>query len=133
MTEAGAAADYGVVVTMDGRDAIVDPDATEALRLGRRRERIGGGEPRPALAEPPAGRRVSSAVAIVDGTFTCRRCGHAHGPADRPLEDGLVGNDAPVDERNAWAGLRESHTRFAIRRWWCGGCGLQVDVAVTLR
>lgn len=115
----------------------VDADATAELRLARRRERLGGREPRPSLDAPPAGgERRSSVVDRVelDGvpTHRCRRCGELLGPAAEPLASQLVEQVQPVAER--WphaAGLRGT-ARFRFRRHHCPGCASQLDTRVTL-
>ena len=123
VTEAGAARDYGVMVGDEG--------ATEALRATRRQERIGR-VPAPPLAEPPAGRRLSSTVALADGHYLCRRCGHGHGPTTDPLVSLLKLARSPVDERSPWPSARLGADRFELRRLFCPACAVQVDVQVAL-
>ena len=123
VTEAGAARDYGVVVG--------DETATEALRMARRRKRIGRA-PVPPLEEPPAGRRLNSTVVLSDGRYLCRRCGHDHGPTAEPLVSLLALARSPIDERTPWPSARPGADRFELRRLYCPACAVQVDVQVAL-
>ena len=123
VTEDGAARDYGVVVG--------DASATETLRAARRRARIGR-DPMPALAKPPAGRRLSSTVLLAYGHYLCRRCGHDHGPTAEPLVSLLALARSPIDERTPWPSARPGANRFEIRRLFCSACAVQVDVQVAL-
>ena len=123
VSEAGAVRDYGVVV---GDDA-----ATEALRAARRRQRIGR-DPTPSLAESPAGRRLSSTVALSNGRYLCRRCGHDHGPTTEPLVSLLTLARSPIDERTPWPSARPGAERFEIRHLFCPACAVQVEVQVAL-
>lgn len=123
VTEAGAARDFGVVIG--------DEAATEELRASRRQERIGR-EPAPPLESPPAGRRLSSTVVLAEGHYLCRRCGHDHGPINKPLVSLLTVSRSSVDERTPWPSARPGADRFEIRRLYCPACAVQVDVQVAL-
>ncbi|MDE0605317.1 MAG: hydantoinase B/oxoprolinase family protein [bacterium] len=123
VTEAGAARDYGVILG--------DGAATEALRVQRRCERIGR-YPAPPVEEPPAGRRLSSTVALADGRFVCRRCGHNLGSTTESLVSLLTLVRSPVDERTPWPSARPGAERFETRRLFCPACAVQVDVQVAL-
>ena len=123
VTEEGAARDYGVVVG--------DPSATEKLRASRRQERIGR-SPEPPLQEPLNRRRLSSTVVLAHGHYLCRRCGHDHGPIIKPLVSLLTLSRFPIDERTPWPSARPGADRFELRRLYCPGCAVQVDVHIAL-
>ncbi|MDE0238415.1 MAG: hydantoinase B/oxoprolinase family protein, partial [bacterium] len=123
VTEAGAARDYGVVIG--------DETATEELQASRRHTRIGK-DPAPPLDQTPAGRRLSSTVALADGHYLCRRCGHDHGPTNEPLVSQLTVARFPVNERTSWPSARPGDDRFEICRLYCPACAVQVDVQVAL-
>jgi N-methylhydantoinase B len=48
------------------------------------------------------------------------------------VKDHLVRGDASVVERWALAGARPGADRFVLRRFWCPGCAVQVDVELAL-
>lgn len=125
----GAARDYGVVVTATGE---VEEAVTTSRRSSLRSARIGGRAPRAPLEAPPAGRRLSRAIGIADGQHHCRRCGHELGPAHENVNEQLWCRRAAVDERAPLASARPGAERFELRRFFCPGCGAQVDVEVSL-
>jgi N-methylhydantoinase B len=145
VTVAGADRDHAVVVVATGPDpwdVAVDEPATAARREERRRARLGGRDPeRAAWSATPAGRRLSLTIELVDGhvgsgpAYRCRSCAVELGPVagtTAGVKDHLVRGDASVAERWALAAARPGAERFTLRRFWCPGCAVQVDVELAL-
>jgi N-methylhydantoinase B len=110
-----------------------DPEATVQLRLDRRRARLGGRDPRPALDEtPPGGRRLSCAIERRDDRLACRRCAADLGDASTPVKELLVRHETSVGTRWPWVDAGAGAARFVLRRFYCPGCALQADVEVNL-
>jgi N-methylhydantoinase B len=121
----GARRDYAVVPG--------DPVATTQLRHDRRRERLDGREPRPALAAPPpGGKRLSAAIERRADRLACRRCGADLGEATTPVKQLLVRHESTVGARWPWVDAGAGAARFVLRRFSCPGCAAQVDVEVNL-
>jgi N-methylhydantoinase B len=125
----GACRDYGVVVG----DGPADTAArTEVERSRRRAGRLGGRTPRPVLATPLAGRRMSSALVVADGRVACRRCGTDLCAPDDDVKHALVCEELPVGYRWPLVDTAPGASRFVFRRFHCPGCAAQVDCETNL-
>lgn len=141
VTVAGAARDYAVVVSPEPEPEpeggwTVDASATEAMRLARRRERLGGADPVPAADGPPPGRRVGTTLVLIgagdDRRFACRRCGHGLCGAAEDVKAALVLSESPAWERWPLSAAYEGARRFVVRRFYCPSCARQLFVEVNL-
>jgi N-methylhydantoinase B len=137
VSRAGAHRDFAVVLRdtkADLDDVVVDVEATRALRLARRRERLGGPEPL-SRNRVRAGRRLSTHFEAVRGdgdeVVLCAHCGTHICVAGESIHGGLVLREAGVGERFLLADRYEGSERFRIRHFYCPGCATQVDVQVT--
>jgi N-methylhydantoinase B len=125
-----AASDYAVRFADTASGPTVDRAATEALRTERLRTRLGGGVPRP-VAPTPTGRRLSATLRLDEdgGTpvITCSRCALALCDATENVFAHLLLDEQPARTfapvRLGYAGAE----RFTVRRFYCPGCGRQVD------
>jgi N-methylhydantoinase B len=124
----GARRDYGVVLDDAGR---ADVAATERERAGRRAQRI---RPRPVRASSSVaeGRRLSSTIAVAGHSYVCRSCGHEHGPTSEELKQRLVLDERSVGYRWTVVDAMAGSSRLVVRRFYCPGCAVQVDVEVNL-
>jgi len=125
----GARRDYGVVVDPDGTVRGAD---TDAERTRRRRERLGGREPRPTLDTPLAGRRLSSGLVAIANRVHCRCCGFDLGEAQTNVKSALVLQEASVGYRWPLVDDAPGAQRFVFRRFHCPGCATQLDTEVNL-
>ena len=125
----GARRDYGVVVDPDGTVRGAD---TDAERMRRRRERLGGREPRPTLDTPLAGRRLSSGLVAIAARVHCRCCGFDLGEAQTNVKSALVLQEASVGYRWPLVDDAPGARRFVFRRFHCPGCATQLDTEVNL-
>ena len=129
---AGAARDYGVVVRADGGEVVHDPEATDACRAQRRRERLGHAPSR-QLRPTSRGERVSANLRRDDGRLWCAGCGGELGAAGDDVYDALHLEERPVDRR-AVCGLHyPGSERFVLRHFHCPHCASQVDVQIGRR
>ena len=124
VSPAVAADVYGVVLN---ERLSVDGPRTTARRAELVRERLGGGEPAPAVELRPDGRRAVGDALLVepDGRASCARCGTALG------EGGAVGArdaalilDLPLASAGPSRGQDYGPHGFGIRQHVCPGCGL---------
>jgi N-methylhydantoinase B len=120
----GAARDYGVVAG--------DPNASSALRRARRTERLGGRTPLPPLPAPAGQRRLSSTLALDEDNIVCRCCGTQLGAAHANVKSSLMLDECTVGYRWPYVDGSPGSARFVVRRFWCPGCAVQVDVEVNL-
>jgi len=127
---------YGVVLMPHGGDWQIDYQGTQRARDAIRRERIGGGQPKSPLAEPP-GERVSRALCLItsDGrkVLACRRCGTGLGPSTRNVKELLV-----LDERllaDVFPDVQSYAERqaFVMRVFCCPACGQRIEVELNLQ
>ena len=68
--------------------------------------------------------RVSSALAIEDGTIQCGKCGHGFGGADGDWKAGAVVRERPMN--NAGGAAYKSRDHVLLRMFFCPGCGRQL-------
>jgi N-methylhydantoinase B len=120
----GAVRDYAVVAG--------DRAATEELRQARRRQRLGGREPRAPLATPRPGRRVTSTLVQQRDRLACRRCGTDLCDGSENVKHHLLVRESTVGERWPFVDGAAGASRFVLRRFFCPGCAVQVDVEVNL-
>jgi N-methylhydantoinase B len=120
----GAQRDYGVVLGAGDTDTVL---RTAAERARRRAARLGGQTPRPLLDTPLAGRRVSSALVVVDGRVACRCCGTDLCAPGDDVKQALVCEELPVGYRWPLVDTAPGAARFVYRRFHCPGCATQVD------
>jgi N-methylhydantoinase B len=126
VSRAGARRDYGVVLSDDGA---VDLAATDRERAARRAARIAPRSVRPGKGTA-AGRRLSSTVVVAGSMAVCRLCGHEHGPATDDVKQHLVLAESSAGYRWAVVDGMPGAARFVVRRFYCPGCAVQVDVEV---
>lgn len=131
----GALRDYGVVMSLQGDEAVIDQVATSHTRRTRLMARLGGREPAPA-APACDGRRLSSHFRVVEAAngqrIACATCGHQICDADTNLYEHLARDEAPAGERSTITARYPGSERFRIRYFYCPGCARQVDVHVAL-
>ena len=87
-----AARVYGVAI----ESGAVDTDATESLRLERRRERLRGADPEAEVAPPPGARKVGDLLYEVEGRWWCN--GADLGPVDENYREHCPVREKPVYE-----------------------------------
>lgn len=127
ISEAGARRDYAVVLS----GGAVDRDATEALRVTRRRDRLGGRDPLPRVRRR-GGRRLSSHFDVEGGNILCAGCGQTICKDGAPMLAALRCVEMPVGERFTLTAFYPGQERFRIRHFYCPGCGTQIDVQVAV-
>jgi N-methylhydantoinase B len=138
VSRAGALRDFGVVVIdtktdADLDDVTVDVAATRALRLARRRERLGGTEPL-ERGWARIGRRLSTHFESVrqgsEEGVLCAHCGRRICAVGESIHAGLILREKGVGARFSLSDRYEGSNRFRIRHFYCPGCATQVDVQV---
>jgi N-methylhydantoinase B len=114
---------YGVVI----RDGAVDELATHETRVGLRRERLNGVEPREPVAPPEGAWQVGDALHVVDGRW------FSHGADLGPVSDNYrahaVIRETPV--RNAEPEFAATDVEMAdqivLREYLCPVTGYRID------
>jgi N-methylhydantoinase B len=128
LDEATAKRVYGVVI----RDERVDPEATAALRLDLRRERLGGEQPGEPVAAPEGARRVGELLHLVDGRWWCN--GADLGPAEENYKNAVrvvecktyeLGPEFDTDDV-------EIADRAVYRQFICPVTGYMIDCETSL-
>jgi N-methylhydantoinase B len=125
-----AASDYAVLLADTASGPVVDGAGTAALRDERRRARLGGSEPRP-VAKTSGGRRLSATLRLdEDGespVITCNRCAIALCDAAKNVYAHLLLDEQPARTFAPFRFGYDGAERFTVRRFYCPGCGLQID------
>ena len=126
-----AASDHAVLIADTEGGPAVDSAGTEALRAQRRRARLGGREPRAAVEQPP-GRRLSATLRLDEAGATpvisCARCATALCRDSENVHEHLLLDERPARTFAPLGFGFEGADRFTVRRFYCPGCGIQVDV-----
>jgi N-methylhydantoinase B len=133
VTPERARADYAVALRETGFGFEVEAEATAALRLGRRRARLGGREPRPRPGGFTAGRRLSSGFCASQGQVHCSGCGAQVCGEGEPIHERLVLEETSPGARFPLTDRYQGSERFTLRRFYCPGCGVAADLHVALR
>jgi N-methylhydantoinase B len=140
VSRVGALRDFGVVLTDAGMDddlddVTVDAAATHALRLARRRERLGGAAPL-ERDWTRIGRRLSTHFESVrqdsEEEVLCAHCGKRISGVGESIHAGLILCEKGVGARFSLSERYEGSERFRIRHFYCPGCATQVDVQVAM-
>jgi N-methylhydantoinase B len=140
VSRVGALRDFAVVLIDAGTDddlddVTVDAAATHALRLARRRERLGGTAPL-ERDWTRIGRRLSTHFESVrrgsEEEVLCAHCGKRISGVGESIHAGLILCEKGVGARFSLSERYEGSERFRIRHFYCPGCATQVDVQVAM-
>ncbi len=132
ITAEHAQAAYGVIVDRSGN---VDFSATEAGRVQRRRERIGGDPVREAAVPETPGLSVAFSRDRGAHHWLCAHCSTEIAPLDHDWRDAVVKRELPISEFFASLGMqvraRERGPKVTITCLYCPSCAscLATDVA----
>jgi N-methylhydantoinase B len=127
-----ASSTYGVELVASGAGHQLDDDATAHRRLEERRRRLGGATPRPTDVQADDGERFTSSLRLRQGRIGCASCGELLTSIRENVKDALIREERDIVTQWPTAARYPGANRFVFRRFYCPGCGRQIDTEVNL-